>query len=324
MKIVHAILAHFVLACFAACLLAGSAQASGGLIEIATFIEHPALDQAMKGVVDGLHEEGITEANGYKIETQSAQGSPVTAGQIARKFAGDRPNVIVAISTPVAQSMVATIHDIPIIFTAVTDPLAAKVVGSLAHPGGNATGSADSPPLAPLLGLIDKLSPGLTAIGFVYNAGEANSRAQIDAFKQATAGKGWRYVEATVQRPTDVQGALQSLAGKVQAIYVPNDNTVVATFEIVQRFSVESKIPVYCTDTLSVNRGALAAVGIDYYKSGRAAATMVKQVLNGAKPADMPVFIPNDPDLAINRKIAKAIGITIPPDVAAEAKRFVD
>lgn len=314
----------YALACLLACLPGVSSHAAGGAVAVATFVEHPALDRAMKGVLDGLKDAGVTEANGYRIDVQSAQGSPVTASQIARKFAGDRPNAIVALSTPVAQSMVASIRDIPIVFSAVSDPIGAKLVGSLDRPGGNVTGTSDSAPLAPLLGLMNRLTPNLNAIGIVYNAGEANARAQIDAFKQATAGKGWRYVEATVQRSTDVQGALQSLAGKVQAIYVPNDNTVVSIFEIVQRFSLEAKIPVYCTDTLNVERGALAAVGVDYYQSGQRAALMVRRILDGEKAGSIPVYLPQDADLAINRRIANALGIQVPDDVRSEVKRFVD
>ena len=308
----------------AACLAAMPSHAAEKRVAIATFVEHPALDRAMKGVVDGLRELGLTPAAGVIVETQSAQGSPVTANQIARKFAGDRPDAIVALSTPVAQAMVASIRDVPIVFSAISDPLGAKLVSNYEKPGANVTGTSDSAPLAPLLGLIDQLTPDVKAIGLVYNAGEANSRAQADTFKKETAGKGWRYVEATVQRATDVQGALQSLIGKVQAIYVPNDNTVVSTFEIVQRFSLESKIPVYCTDTLNVDRGALAAVGIDYYNSGKIAASMVRRILAGEKAGDIPVYVPNDPDTAINRRIAASIGVKLPDEVLKSAKRVVD
>ncbi len=308
----------------AACLAATTSHAAEKRVAVATFVEHPALDRAMKGVIDGLRELGLTPEAGVAVETQSAQGSPVTANQIARKFAGDRPDVIVALSTPVAQAMVASIRDIPIVFSAISDPLGAKLVTNYEKPGANVTGTSDSAPLAPLIGLIDQLTPDLKAVGIVYNAGEANSRAQADTFKKETAGKGWRYVEATVQRATDVQGALQSLAGKVQAIYVPNDNTVVSTFEIVQRFSVESKIPVYCTDTLNVDRGALAAVGIDYYASGKVAASMAKRILAGEKAGDIPVFVPNDPDSAVNRRIATAIGVKVPESILKTAKRVVD
>lgn len=305
-------------------LMAGTAQTAEKRIAIATFVEHPALDRAMKGVQDGLAQAGLTEARGYRIEVQSAQGSPVTAGQIARKFAGDKPEAIVALSTPVAQAMVAAIRDIPIVFSAISDPVAAKLVDNLQQPGRNVTGTLDSAPFEPVMTLIDALVPGMKAIGIVYNAGEANSRAQVDRMKRESAGRNWQYVAAIVTKPTDVSTALQSLVGKVQAVYVPNDNTVVSTFEVVQRFSLDSKLPVFASDALNVDRGALAAVGVDYYESGKIAADMVRRILAGEKPGDIPVAEPANLDVALNARIARAIGIAVPPAVAARAKRIVE
>lgn len=305
-------------------LMTGAAVAADKRIAIATFVEHPALDRAMRGVQDGLARAGLTEEKGYRIEVQSAQGSPVTAGQIARKFAGEKPDAIVALSTPVAQAMVAAIRDTPIVFSAISDPVAAKLVDNLQKPGRNVTGTLDSTPFEPVLTLIDDLVPGLKALGIVYNAGEANSRAQVERLKRESAGRNWQYVAAIVTKPTDVATALQSLAGKVQAVYVPNDNTVVSTFEVVQRFSQESKLPVFASDALQVDRGALAAVGVDYYESGKVAADMVRRILAGEKPGDIPVAEPDNLDVALNARMARAIGITVPPSVLARARRIVE
>ena len=305
-------------------LTSGAATAADKHIAIATLVEHPALDRAMKGVQDGLRDAGLTPEKGYRIEVQSAQGSPVTAGQIARKFAGDKPDAIVALSTPVAQAMVAAIRDTPIVFSAISDPLAAKLVDNVEKPGRNVTGTSDSAPLGPLLTLIGEIVPDIQAMGIVYNAGEANSRAQVDRLKRESGDRNWRHVAAIVTKPTDVAGALQNLVGKVQAIYVPNDNTVVSTFEVVHRFSAETRLPVFATDTLNVDRGALAAVGVDYYDSGRIAADMVRRILAGEKPGDIPVALPQNPDVAINAKVARELGITIPPAALARAKRIVE
>ncbi len=307
-----------------AALIAAAAQAADKRIAIATFVEHPALDRAMKGVQDGLRDAGITEAKGYKIEVQSAQGSPVTAGQIARKFAGDKPDAIVALSTPVAQAMVAAIRDTPIVFSAISDPVAAKLVDNLEKPGRNVTGTIDSTPFEPVLTVIDEMVPNLKAMGIVYNAGEANSRAQVDRLKREIGPRNWQIIPAIVTKPTDVSGALQNLVGKVQAVYVPNDNTVVSTFEVVHRFSQETKLPVFASDALNVDRGAVAAVGVDYYESGKVAADMVRRILAGEKPGDIPVAEPKNLDVALNAGMAKAIGLTVPPSVMARAKRIVE
>jgi putative ABC transport system substrate-binding protein len=161
-------------------------------------------------------------------------------------------------------------------------------------------------------------------MGIVYNAGEANSRAQVDRLKREIGTRNWQIIPAIVTKPTDVSGALQNLVGKVQAVYVPNDNTVVSTFEVVHRFSRETRLPVFASDALQVDRGALAAVGVDYYESGKVAADMVRRILAGEKPGDIPVAEPKNLDVALNAGMARAIGITVPPSVMARTKRIVE
>lgn len=306
-----------------AAVLANWAQAAETRhIAVTTFVDHPALDAALKGVLDGLKEKGLV-APQVKVEVQNAQGSPVTAAQIAKKFAGDRPNVIIALSTISAQTLAANVKDIPIVFAAVSDPVAAKLVERLDKPGHNLTGTCECADVGPLMALMSRISPKVKRLGVLYNAGETNSRAFVDRIKVVAKARDVEIVEATVSKSADVLGAAQSLVGKVDAIYVPNDNTVVSTFESVTRVALEAKLPIYASDPLNVERGAIAAEGTDYYAGGKGAAEAVSRILNGERAGDIPVTSPKA-SLAVNRKVAKGIGVELPADVIKAASRIID
>jgi putative ABC transport system substrate-binding protein len=299
------------------------ALAQDKVIAVATFIEHPAVQRLLDGLRAGLNEAGITAAQGYKLDLQSAQGSTVTAGQIARKFAGDRPAVIVTAGTPVTQPAVQQIKDIPIVFSGLADPLGAKVVASLEHPGGNVTGTSDRAPFKPLLDVMAEVAPNARRVGLIFNGGEANSRALVDRFK-IEAGPRYSFVEATVTKASDTLTAAQSLVGKADLIYVPNDGTVVSNFEAVTRVSLEAKIPVFASALDNVPKGAIAATGIDYEQIGRRTAMLVVRVLKGENPGDIPVDLPQTLDIALNRKVAASIGIALPPSLLARAKSVIE
>ena len=300
------------------------ALAQDKVIAVATFIEHPAVQRLLDGLRAGLGEAGITPERGYRFELQSAQGSAVTAGQIARKFAGDRPAVIVTAGTPVTQPAVQQIKDIPIVFSGLADPLGAKVVASLERPGGNVTGTSDRAPYKPLFDVITEIAPKGKRIGLIFNAGEANSRAQIDRFKAEAAQSGFSFVEATVTKASDTLAAAQSLVGKADVIYVPNDGTVVSNFEAVTRVSLEAKIPVFASSLDSVPKGAIAATGIDYELIGRRTAALVVRVLKGENPGDIPVEMPQTLDVALNKKVATALGVTLPAPLVKRATSVLE
>ena len=302
---------------------AAPALAQDKVIAVATFIEHPAVQRLLDGLRAGLNEAGITAAQGYKLDLQSAQGSTVTAGQIARKFAGDRPAVIVTAGTPVTQPAVQQIKDIPIVFSGLADPLGAKVVASLERPGGNVTGTSDRAPFKPLLDVMAEVAPNAKRIGLIFNGGEANSRALVDRFK-IEAGPKYSFVEATVTKASDTLTAAQSLVGKADLIYVPNDGTVVSNFEAVTRVSLEAKIPVFASALDNVPKGAIAATGIDYEQIGRRTAMLVVRVLKGENPGEIPVDLPQTLDIALNKKIATSIGIALPPSLLARAKSVIE
>ena len=307
------------LAALALVLIAPAQAAETKSVAITQIVEHPALDACRKGVEDELKAQGIEVTWTY----ESAQGNPGTAAQIARKFVGQAPAAIVAISTPSAQTVVAATKDIPVIFTAVTDPVGAKLVADPKKPGGNVTGMSDLSPIAKHLDLIARITPKAKKIGVISNPGEANSVTLVGLLKEHAPARGMTIVEAAAPRSNDVLAAARSLVGKVDAIYVPTDNTVVSALEGVIKTGIENKLPVYAGDTDSVPRGAIAALGFNYYDVGRQTGTILARVLKGEKPGDIAVQGVEKTELAVNPKSAEAMGVTIPADVIAEAKTVV-
>ncbi len=305
--------------------LAWSAQALAQNVVVAAtaIVEHPALDACRDGVRDELAASGYVEGQNLTFVYETAQGSPATAAQIARKFVGDAPNVIVPISTPSAQAVVAATSDIPVVFTAVTDPLGAKLIGNADRPGGNVTGMSDLSPIGKHLELIREITPAAVRIGVPYNPGEANSVTLLELLKSHAGEEGMEIVEAPSPRSADVLQATQSLVGKVDAIYVPTDNTVVSAFEAVVGVGVDNGIPVYAGDTDSVPRGAIAALGFNYYDIGRQTGRIVVRVLKGESPGDIAVEGVEITELFVNPGMAERMGVTIPAAVIARAKEVV-
>lgn len=234
---------------FAAALACGlsisAATAADKSVAITQIVEHPALDAATKGVKDELAAAGYVEGKNLKWSFESAQGSPVTAAQIAKKFVGDAPDVIVAVATPSAQTVAASTKTIPLVFSAVTDPVGAKLVASLAKPGANVTGVSDMSPIAAHMALIKRIHPSAKRLGVVYNPGEANSVSLVTLVKAEGPKAGMAVVEAAANKSGEVLSAARSLVGKVDAIYVPTDNTVVSAFEAVVKVGMDAKIPVF-------------------------------------------------------------------------------
>lgn len=298
-------------------------QTATKFVAITQIVEHPALDATREGVKAELAAAGFTEGKNLKLEWQSAQGSPATAAQIASKFAGEKPDVIVAIATPSAQAAVAVAKEIPVIFTAVTDPLGAKLVTNLEKPGGTVTGVSALTPIDKHLDLIAKIIPSAKRIGVLYNGGEANSLTLLKILKKEAPKRGMTIVEATVARSSDVVTAARSLVGKADAIYIPTDNTVVSALESVIQVGIENKLPVFSGDTDSVKRGTIASLGYNYYDVGRQTGKLVLQVFNGKNPGNIPVETAKKIELYVNLKSAQAMGITIPESVKSLADKVI-
>jgi len=286
-------------------------------------VEHPALDATRDGVRDELEANGYEEGKNLRFEYESAQGNPATAAQIARKLVGAKPHVIVPISTPSAQAVVAATKDIPVVFTAVTDPVGAKLVNDPKKPGGNVTGVTDLSPIRKHLELIQEITSNAKRIGVLHNPGEANSLSLLQLLKTEAGPRGLEIIEAPATKSSDVLSAAQSLIGKADVIYIPTDNTIVSALEAVIRVGTENKIPVYAGDTDSVPRGAMAALGFNYYDVGRQTGKIVVRILKGEKPGDIPVEGIETTELYVNLKAAERMGVTIPESVVARAKQVV-
>jgi putative ABC transport system substrate-binding protein len=303
---------------------AGTANAEPKTIAITAIVEHPALDAVRDGVKKGLADLGYAEGKDVVFTYESAQGNPATAAQIARQLVGNAPAVIVAISTPSAQAVVAATKDIPVVFSAVTDPVSAGLVASLDKPGGNVTGVSDMAPVGDHLALIREITPNVKRLGVPYNPGESNSMSTLAALKTAAAAAGIEIVEAPATKSADVQGATRSLIGKVDAIYVPTDNTIVSALESAVGVAAEAKLPLYAGDVDSVPRGALAAVGFNYSDVGLRTATLVDRVLKGENPGTIPVMFAAGSDLQVNKKAAATIGLTFPKAVLDRASKVIE
>lgn len=310
-------------------LLAATALAAPGLaqekatVAVTAIVEHPALDAARDGIKEALAEAGFVDGQTITFVYESAQGSPATAAQIARKFVGETPAVIVPISTPSAQAVAGATQEIPVVFTAVTDPVGAKLVGDLQHPGGNVTGMSDLSPIGKHLDLIKEIMPKAAKLGVIYNPGEANSLTLLELLKQEAPARGLTIQEAPSPKSSDVLPAAQSLVGQVDAIYVPTDNTVVTALEAIVQVGQQNRLPVFAGDTDSVPRGAIAALGFNYGDVGRQTGKIVARVLKGEKPGDIPVEGVEITELFVNPKAAEAMGIELPKAVVERAKTVV-
>ena len=293
-------------------------------VAVTAIVEHPALDAARDGVRDALAEAGYKVGENLNFVYESAQGNPATATQIARKFVGESPAVIVPISTPSAQAVVAATKSIPVVFSAVTDPVGAQLVASMNKPGANVTGISDFSPIADQLFLIKEITPGVRTLGVLYNPGEANSVSTVEALKRMAPEAGISIVESAVTKTSEVQLAARALVGKADAIYVPTDNTIVSAFEAAVKVAVENKLPLYASDTDSVERGALAAIGFNYYDVGKQTGELVAAILKGANPGDLDVKVATGTNLVVNPKMAAAMGVTIPEAVIARASKVVE
>jgi len=288
------------------------------VISISQIVEHPALDNARKGFMDGLKELGVDA----QFNVHIAQGNQATNLQIANQILDEKPALVLAIATPSAQACAQKIKDIPLLFSAVSDPKGAGLVSSMEAPGGHITGTTDMPPVEKQLELIKKILPKAATIGVVYNAGEANSVSQVEAFKAAAKAMNINVVEATATNSSLVYQAAQSLVGKCDAVYVPLDNTVVSALASVVKVCDENKLPLFSSDNESVGKGAIAALATDYYALGKQTAEMAKKILDGAKPGALPVERLKSPDVHVNLTAAKLQGVTVPEDVIKTAKKI--
>ena len=288
-----------------------------GIMQIA---DHPALNAARDGFIDALKEEGLVEGVNATLDIQNAHGDITTASTIAEGFVADQVDLILAIATDSAQAAYNATKDIPILITAVTDPVAAGLADSLEAPGTNVTGTHDMNPIKEQLELLKELFPEVKTIGVIFNSGEINSQVQVEIVKEVAPGLGLEVVEAAATTTGEVGTAAESLVGLVDAIYVPTDNTVVSAIGAVIKVSEEHLIPVIPGDENSVSEGALATLGLDYYKLGFQTGKMAARVLCGeATPATMPIEGQSEYGIVINKAGLELFHLDLPQDLLERA-----
>ena len=323
MKKLTAILLSLAMAVsMAACSSAPAGEESGMVkVGILQLIEHNALDSAREGFVQALADNGYVEGENLEIDYQNAQGDPSNLSTMSERFVNNNSDMVLAIATGAAQSIASKTKEIPVLFTAVTDPVDAGLVSSNENPGGNVTGTNDMSPIAQQLDLMLKLKPETKTVGFLYNSSEDNSVLQIEIAKEALKERNIEWVEQTVTNSSDVQQAAQSVVPKVDALYLPTDNVIASAMPIVAQVANEAKVPVICGEENMVMGGGLATLGLNYYNLGYQTGEMAVRILkDGADISTMPVESQTDFNYLINGETAQAIGMEIPADLAEYVK----
>ncbi len=281
-------------------------------IGISQFITHQSLDATREGFVDELAKQGYIEGKNIEIDLQNAQGEQRNLKTISQQLA-ESSDVVLAIATPSAQSLSNTTQTTPVIFSAVTDPVSAKLVESREHPGGNVTGTSDqsSDAISTQINLIKKVLPKAKTIGILYTQSEPNSVVQKDEAKRLLEEKGFTVVEKTILDSNNVKAAAESLMAEVDMVFVPTDNIISSTMETVKQVSIKHKVPVFGGSTEMIAVGGLYNYGTNYEELGRQTARMLIRVLKGEKPENIAVELPEKLELHTNKEMADALGIDI-------------
>ena len=281
-------------------------------IGISQFITHQSLDATREGFVDELARQGYVEGKNIEIDLQNAQGEQRNLKTISQQLA-ESSDVVLAIATPSAQSLANTTQTTPVVFSAVTDPVSAKLVESREHPGGNVTGTSDqsSDAISTQINLIKKVLPKAKTIGILYTQSEPNSVVQKDEAKRLLEEKGFNVVEKTILDSNNVKAAAESLMAEVDMVFVPTDNIISSTMETVKQVSIKHKVPVFGGSTEMIAVGGLYNYGTNYEELGRQTARMLIRVLKGEKPENIAVELPEKLELHTNQEMAEALGIDI-------------
>lgn len=297
-------------------------------IGVTKIVSHAALDADERGFEAALTSAGFKEGVNISYDRQNAQGDPVKATAIARKFAGDKVDLVHSIATPTSQAVVKVIEKIPVVFSSISDPVDAGVVPKDSVPGKktgtNVTGVSDMWPVLLQMETYAKFVPKVKKWGTIYNPAEANSVTHIKAMREAAKSLGLELIEVHVTNSADVEQAANSLVGKVQAITITSDNTTVARLDAIARVCDKNKIALFAGDVDSVPRGAVAAYGMDYFLVGYSAGKKAVLVLKGVKPGDIPWGPVEKFSLVINLNAARAQGVSVSPDLLKKADKVLE
>lgn len=281
-------------------------------IGISQIVEFAALDDNRKGFLKALEDNGYVEGKNLEVDYQNAQGDLTTSQTIAKQFASQNKDLIFAIATPSAQATYNATKDIPILISAVTDPVAAGIVKSLEAPDTNVTGTSDYAPVETQLDLIKMFVPKAKRIGALYNTSEVNSEVQINKLKEYSNKNGYEVVLVGITNINEVNQAISSLVDKIDVLFVPTDNLVVSSLPLIAQKATEKKIPIIASETGSVEVGALVSQGIDYYQLGYKTGEMAVKVLKGEDISKMAIATATETKIVVNEDVLKAIGLEKP------------
>ena len=310
----------------------GSSDSSGSgedsyTIGISQFAEHGSLDNCREGFLQGLENEGIVEGENLTVEYQNAAADMGTASQISDAFVSDKVDLICAIATPTAQSAynAAMDTDIPVVYTAVTDPVAAELADEDGNPVGNVTGTSDELPIKEQLEMIRQILPDAEKVGIMYTTSEANSISALETYKELAGDYGFEIVESGISTTADISLAADDLISKVDCITNLTDNTVVASLTTILEKANEKGIPVFGSEIEQVRIGCLAAEGLDYVALGEQTGEMAAKILKGeAQASEMPYETISEPGFYVNMKVAENLGITVPDELTQSAVESFD
>ena len=291
-------------------------------IGIEQFAEHGSLDNCREGFLQGLEEEGIKEGDNLKVEMKNAAADMATAGQISDSFVSDKVDLICAIATPSAQSAYNAAMDagIPVIYTAVTDPVAAELASEDGTPAGEVTGTSDKLPVEEQLKMIREMLPQAKTIGIMYTTSEANSVSTIETYKEKVGEYGFELVEKGITNAAEIPQAVDLLVSEVDCISNMTDNTVVENLPILLEKATAKNIPVFGSEEEQVGNGCIASAGIDYIELGKKAGVMAARVLKGEDIKNIPYETLTESKITINTDAAEKIGVTIPQSITDRAE----
>lgn len=285
------------------------------MIGIIQLMEHPALDAAREGFIEGLQELGFEDGKNIRIVQRNGQNNQDILASIADQFISEGADLVLAIATPAAQSMAGKSTTIPILATAVTDFVSARLAESNEKPGYNISGTTDLNPIQAQIELIQRMAPDTKTVGLLYTASEDNSVLQAEMAHAIIEELGMEWKDVTVNNVNDVQQAAISLIDQVDALYIPTDNVVASSMPVVHEAAMAKKIPIFCSEAGQIEGGGTATLGISYFLLGKQTAQMAVDVLNGADISTMPIQAQTEFEYLINKTMADAIGLVIPEEL---------
>ena len=290
-------------------------------IGINQLVQHDALDASREGFLEALKEKGFEEGKNLKIDYQNAQGDIAIAKTISDQFVTSKVDMIFAIATSSLQASYNATKDIPIVFTAVTDPIDAGVANSWESSGTNVTGTSDMVSMEEQLDLLTELVPDIKTLGVIYNSSEANSLAQVQELKKEAEKRNIDIKEISVTTVNEINQNLSAALGSIDALYAPTDNTVASAYDLVGNLCINKNIPILCGEEAGVSKGGLCSIGIDYFKLGKEAGYKAAEILNGKAPSDIEISTLSDMSITINTDVVEKLNITVPDDINSKATK---